>query len=241
MIALHAFETQDARANVEKGRKLSTWETSSLGRSVRKSRARVGVSTECNVRRTDRGQCWNSVSRKWDCSCSGRVVKWFMIEGSDMSVANDASGLNGACGAGEVVPLDGAVGHIDSGVGEPRGDGKGDGGAAALTVDMGGGAGAGLAFFRGGEERALVSSTPSIMFSLCDRFLPYRSSASAKPTTFVDSASTSRLSIAQPFPLASSCSSCISSSVPSPSRKVARVPPGKTSGNCRSDFGKGAL
>jgi len=51
-----ALETLDARARVGKVRKVRMWDTSSRGRRVRKSRARVGVRTEWRVRRTGRGE-----------------------------------------------------------------------------------------------------------------------------------------------------------------------------------------
>ena len=83
------------------------------------------------------------------------------------------------------------------------------------------------------------TSIPSIMLSeLCERFFPYRSTASARPTTCVSLAVSSRLSMRQPFPETTSCSSCISSSPPSPSRKVAHEPLGKTRGKLRRDLGK---
>lgn len=68
IVARQALETRDARASVGNGRKLSTWETSSGGRRVRKSRASVGVKTECRVRRTGRGECRRRVRRKCDWS-----------------------------------------------------------------------------------------------------------------------------------------------------------------------------
>jgi hypothetical protein len=96
IMARQDLETRDARARVEKGRKLRTWETSSGGRSVRKSRARVGVRTECRVRRTGRGEWRRRVRRKWDWSGAGRLVKWERRDGSVRRVVNDRSGWSGA-------------------------------------------------------------------------------------------------------------------------------------------------
>jgi hypothetical protein len=63
-MALQDFETREARASVENGRKLRMWDTSSGGRRVRKSRAKVGVRTEWRVRRTGSGEWRRSVRRK---------------------------------------------------------------------------------------------------------------------------------------------------------------------------------
>lgn len=65
---------------------------------------------------------------------------------------------------GEEAPLGGADGHMLSGAGDPRGEGNGEGGAAAFTGGIWDTA-AGLAFFLGGAEGLTpdVASTPSIM------------------------------------------------------------------------------
>jgi hypothetical protein len=50
-------------------------------------------------------------------------------------VVRDRSGVRGAwCGGGEAVPLGGADGQMASGGGEPWGEGKGEGGAAAFIA-----------------------------------------------------------------------------------------------------------
>lgn len=66
MMALQALHTRDARASVEKGRKLRMCETSSGGKRVRKSRASVGANTECKVRSTERGEWRKRVRRRCD-------------------------------------------------------------------------------------------------------------------------------------------------------------------------------
>lgn len=63
------------------------------------------------------------------------------------------------------------------------------------------------------------------------RFFPYRSTASASPTT--GSGGSSRRNIRHPSPR----ESCSSSFAPSPSLNVAREPPGKTRGNWRKLLG----
>jgi len=63
MMFLHDRETREARATVENGRKLKICETSSGGRRVRKSRARIGVRTECKDRKTGKGECRKGVNR----------------------------------------------------------------------------------------------------------------------------------------------------------------------------------
>lgn len=63
-------------------------------------------------------------------------MKWESSEGRVKSVVKDRSGCKGACGNGEDAPLGGAEGQMLSGAGEPRGDGKGEGGAAAFIGDM---------------------------------------------------------------------------------------------------------
>ena len=72
-------------------------------------------------------------------------------DGNVSRVVSDRSGCKGARGSGEDAPLGGAEGQILSGEGDPWGDGRGEGGAAAFTVEIGG-RGAALAFFRGGCE-----------------------------------------------------------------------------------------
>lgn len=147
----------------------------------------------------------------------------------------------GACiGCGEERPLGGADGQMLSGDGEPCGEGKGDGGAA---VFIGGiwARGAGFALLRGGVlvTSPGMASMPSIMLSLLkDLFLPYRSIASVRPISFCASLVSSLLNIRHPTPETSSSSSCISSSPASPSRNVARAPPGKRRGNSRRDRGR---
>ena len=61
MIARQDVDNLDARARSGKERKLRTRDTSSGGKRVRKSRARVGVRTECSVLRTDSGECRKNV------------------------------------------------------------------------------------------------------------------------------------------------------------------------------------
>ena len=63
-------------------------------------------------------------------------MKWESNEGRVKRAVKDRSGCKGACGSGEEAPLGGAEGHILSGAGDPRGDGRGDGGAAAFTGEM---------------------------------------------------------------------------------------------------------
>ena len=75
MIVRHDRETREARTTVENGRKLNICDTSSGGRRVRKSRASVGVRTECKVRKTGKGEWRKSVSKKWLCRGGGRLVK----------------------------------------------------------------------------------------------------------------------------------------------------------------------
>jgi hypothetical protein len=112
------------------------------------------------------------------------------------------------------------------------GDGRGEGGAAAFMVDICGSTAA-LGFFRGGvlTSKLVVVSTPSIMCPSTpfDLFFPNRSTASTRPTTLPLLDSSLRRSILQPTPPASCSSSCMSSSPSSPSRKLARAPPGNTS------------
>jgi hypothetical protein len=74
-MARHDFDTRDARASVENGRKLRTWETSSGGSNVKKSRARVGIRTPWSVRNTERGECRRRVRRKCDCRFGGSAEK----------------------------------------------------------------------------------------------------------------------------------------------------------------------
>lgn len=114
------------------------WETSSGGRRVRKSRASVGVRTEWRVRRTGRGEWRRRVRRKCDWRGGGRAEKWLRREGRVRRVVRERSGC---IGDGE--PGDGHMG----GSGEPLGDGRGDGGAAAVVV----GTGAARTFLRGGS------------------------------------------------------------------------------------------
>src|SRR6267142_7235086 len=92
IISRHDLETREARAMQLKGRKLRTWDTSSGGRRVRKSRARIGVRTECTVRRTGSGECRRRVIRRWDCSWTGSPEKCATRDGSDIRVAREASG-----------------------------------------------------------------------------------------------------------------------------------------------------
>jgi hypothetical protein len=54
MRARHALDTRDAENSEEGGRNDRTIHDNSAGSSVRKSRASVGVRTECSVRRTGR-------------------------------------------------------------------------------------------------------------------------------------------------------------------------------------------
>ena len=238
---LHDRETREARATVENGRKLKICETSSGGRRVRKSRARIGVRTECNERNTGKGECRKRVNRKWLCRGGGRLLKWASREGSVKRVVRERSGWKGAWGMGDEVPLGGAEGQAASGGGDPWGDGKGDGGAAAFTVESGGST-VPLAFFRGGGTLEAVldwTSMPSIKSSeLCARFFPYRSTASASPTTILSCCPSSGLIIRHPTPDTTSCSSCMSSSPISPSRNVARAPFGNTRGNFRNECGR---
>lgn len=56
MMARQDLETREARVRVENGRKDNMCETSSGGSRVKKSRANVGVRTECRVRRTGSGE-----------------------------------------------------------------------------------------------------------------------------------------------------------------------------------------
>jgi hypothetical protein len=92
MMSRHDLETREARAMQLKGRKLRTWDTSSGGRRVRKSRARMGVRTEWTVRRTGNWECRRRVMRRWDCNWFGRPEKWVTRDGRDMRVAREASG-----------------------------------------------------------------------------------------------------------------------------------------------------
>ena len=92
MIALQAFETREARARVEKGRKLKILDTSSLGRRVIKSRDSVGVSTDWSVRRTGNGECRRNVRRTCDCKGGGKAEKWFRRVGRVISVVRATSG-----------------------------------------------------------------------------------------------------------------------------------------------------
>lgn len=139
-----------------------------------------------------------------------------------------------------MAPLGGADGQMVSGGGDPWGEGKGEGGAAAfmlliLAVESCG-SGVLRAFFLGGavDPTPEVDSTPSIrLSSVRERFLPNRSTASARSTTLLLSLVSSRLSNLHPFPPTTSCSSCISVPTPSPSWKVARWPPGNTRGKLR--------
>lgn len=88
-------------------------------------------------------------------------------EGRVRRVVRARSGCTGACGNGDEVPLGGAEGHMLSGEGEPCGDGRGEGGAAAFTVEICG-KGAALAFLRGGGTVELEpegTSIPSIKSS----------------------------------------------------------------------------
>jgi hypothetical protein len=130
------------------------------------------------------------------------------------------------------------------GGGDPCGEGKGDGGAAALTVESFGRTGAALAFFLGGGvwvADSVIVSIPCIMPSVSyDRFLAKRSTASMRPTDLEGPAPSSDLTRRHPLPPITS-SSCKRSSASSLSRKVAREPFGKTRGNWRNEGGNGAF
>src|SRR6266446_363611 len=133
----------------------------------------------------------------------------------------------GSRGWGEEAPLGGGDGRMIGGGGERCGEGKGEGGAAALTVESFGGTGAALAFFLGGGVWAagsVIVSIPCIIPSLSyDRFLAKRSTASMRPTDLEGPAPSSDLTRHHPLPPMTS-SSCERSSASSLSRKVAREP-----------------
>lgn len=75
MMALHARETREARARADDGKYDSTWDVSSGGNCVRKSRASVGVRTEWRDRSTGSGEWRISVRRRCDCNCGGSDAK----------------------------------------------------------------------------------------------------------------------------------------------------------------------
>ena len=79
---------------------------------MRKSRARMGVKTECRVRSTGRGECLSSVIKRWDCRDAGREEKCETSEGRDRSVVKEMSGWIGTWGWGDEAPLGGADGHM---------------------------------------------------------------------------------------------------------------------------------
>ena len=105
MIARQDFDTLDARARSGKERKLRTSETSSGGRSVRKSLASVGVRTEWSVRKTESGECRRKVSSTCDWRGGGKLEKCESNAGRASSVVRDKSGWRGAwvwvCGCGD--------------------------------------------------------------------------------------------------------------------------------------------
>jgi hypothetical protein len=146
----------------------------------------------------------------------------------------------GSRGWGEEAPLGGADGQMFGGGGDPCGEGKGEGGAAALTVESFGSTGAALAFFLGGGvwvACSVIVSIPCIIPSLSyDRFLAKRSTASTRPTDLEGPAPSSDLTRCHPLPPITS-SSCEISSVSSLSRKVAREPFGNTRGNWQKEGG----
>jgi hypothetical protein len=65
---------------------------------VRKSRARVGVSTPCRVRNTASGEWRRRVRRKCDCREGGRAAKWETRLGRLSNVVSARSGWMGGVG-----------------------------------------------------------------------------------------------------------------------------------------------